>query len=94
MAGKNNRGKRSDKKVKAVPKNKIAAKLAQSGKNLKSFFVNLKAELKRVSWPDRKRLVQSTATVLAICIIAGIILFAVDTIVGGILEGIGFYTPG
>lgn len=91
MAGKNNRGKRTDKKVKAVPKNKFVAKTAQTGKKLKNFFANMKAELKRVVWPDRKRLIQSTATVLAICIMAGIILFLVDTLVGGILENIGFY---
>lgn len=93
MAGKDNRGKKNDKKVKAVPKNKFAAKIAQTGKNLKNFFANMKAELKRVVWPDRKRLIQSTATVLAICVIAGIILFVVDSVVGGILEGIGFYAP-
>lgn len=64
------------------------------GKRLLNFFANLKAELKRVIWPDRKKLIHSTVTVLAICIMAGIFLFLVDTGLGAILEGIGFYGKG
>lgn len=60
-------------------------------KRLVNFFTNLKSELKRVVWPDRKKLVQSTVTVLVICILAGITLFIVDSVLGGILNGIGFY---
>ncbi len=60
-------------------------------KRLVTFFTNLKAELKRVVWPDRKKLIQSTLTVLVICILAGLTLFIVDSVLGGILNGIGFY---
>jgi preprotein translocase subunit SecE len=72
---------------------KIAALAVRMWKKLKNFFINLKAELKRVVWPDKKRLIQNTATVLAICVIAGLILFLVDSLLGGILDGIGFYAP-
>lgn len=72
---------------------KIIAGFAKIGKNLKMFFVNLKTELKRVIWPDRKRLIQSTATVLAICIFAAVLLFIVDSALSAILNGINFYTP-
>lgn len=73
---------------------KIGAFIVRIAKRLKNFFISLKAELKRVIWPDRKRLIQSTATVLAICVIIGVILFIVDNLVGGLLKGIGFYSGG
>lgn len=76
----------------ASPLRKIIMFLPRTGKKLKNFFLSLKAELKRVIWPDRKRLTQSTATVLAICIIVGIILFVVDNLVGGLLNLVGFYS--
>ena len=64
------------------------------GRNLLSFFTNLKAELKRVVWPDRKRLIQSTVTVLVICVMASVSLFIVDSLLGAALNGIGFYNTG
>ncbi|MGI6326732.1 MAG: preprotein translocase subunit SecE [Saccharofermentanales bacterium] len=73
---------------------KTVSFFARTGRRLKNFFVSLKTELKRVIWPDRKRLIQSTATVLAICIIVGIILFIVDTLIGGLLNLVGFYEGG
>ncbi|MDW7659244.1 MAG: preprotein translocase subunit SecE [Bacillota bacterium] len=80
-----------------VPKRNFLQKTAgffvKTGKKLKSFFINLKAELKRVVWPDRKRLIQSTATVLAICVMIGVILFIVDSVLGGTLNALGFYSP-
>jgi preprotein translocase SecE subunit len=48
--------------------------------------------MKRVVWPDRKKLIQSTATVLAICLIIGIALFIIDSVLGGILNSVGFYS--
>lgn len=87
---------RSEKAAKAKPNfiQKVGAIIVRTAKRLKNFFISLKAELKRVIWPDRKRLIQSTATVLAICVIIGVILFVVDSLVGGLLKGIGFYTGG
>lgn len=61
------------------------------GKRFRKFFQDLRAELKRVIWPDRKRLVQSTATVLAICVLIGLILFLMDTSISETLNAIGFY---
>lgn len=72
---------------------KVSAFLAKTVKKLKSFFLSLKAELKRVVWPDRKRLIQSTATVLAICLIIGLILFLIDSFLGVTLNAAGFYNP-
>jgi len=87
---------RSEKTGKSNPNfiQKVGAFIVRTAKRLKNFFISLKAELKRVIWPDRKRLIQSTATVLAICVIIGVILFVVDSLVGGLLKGIGFYGGG
>jgi preprotein translocase subunit SecE len=79
--------KKTDKKIEKKPKKQKP----NIGKRLLSFFSNLKAELKRVVWPDRKRLIQSTVTVLAICVLAGVTLFIVDSVLGAALNGIGFY---
>jgi preprotein translocase SecE subunit len=72
---------------------KVAAFFVTAGKKLKTFFVNLRAELKRSCVPDRKRLIQSTATVLAICLIIGVLLFVIDTVLSGTLNALGFYSP-
>ena len=89
---KDNRMTRSSR-VKRNFLQKTADSIVKIGKKLKNFFVSLKAELKRVVWPDRKRLIQSTATVLAICLMIGILLFVVDSILGGTLNALGFYSP-
>lgn len=95
MADKSISEKRDNKKNKANRNaiQKIIAGFAKTGRGLKTFFANLKAELKRVIWPDRKRLIQSTATVLAICVLAAVLLFIVDSALSAILNGVGFYTP-
>ncbi len=81
---------KNDKKpVKSAEKDKKAK--PNIGRRLVSFFTALKAELKRVVWPDRQKLIQSTITVLAICVIAGATLFVLDTVLGAALNGIGFY---
>lgn len=80
---------KSDKKVKVSEKDKKGK--PSIGKRLSLFFSNLKAELKRVVWPDRKKLIQSTMTVIAIALAAGILLFVLDSLLGAILEGVGFY---
>ncbi|MGI6334613.1 MAG: preprotein translocase subunit SecE [Saccharofermentanales bacterium] len=90
------KGKKPKQKMATTNRNtgavgKTVSFFARTGKRLKNFFVSLKAELKRVIWPDRKRLIQSTATVLAICVIVGIILFIVDSLIGGLLNLVGFY---
>ncbi|MDD2374525.1 MAG: preprotein translocase subunit SecE [Eubacteriales bacterium] len=86
---KDNRNSKNGKKTPG----KVGAFFTRTGKGLKKFFSNLKAELKRVIWPDKKRLIQSTATVLFICLAAAIILFVVDTLLNTVLEGVGFYSP-
>ncbi len=61
------------------------------GKKIAKFFVELKAELKKVVWPDRKKLTQSTITVVMICLFAAIFIFSVDKILSGFLGAVGFF---
>lgn len=87
MADKNEK----NTKTKRNALQKFGAFFVRLAKRLKSFLINLKSELKRVVWPDRKRLIQSTATVLAICVLVSVILFVVDTVLRQSLDAVGFY---
>lgn len=49
-------------------------------KEKKSFFKDMKAELKKVSWPTFKQLVNSTVAVLTIVITIAVIVFVLDLI--------------
>lgn len=60
---------------------------------IKNFFSNLITELKRVVWPDKKKLKQNTATVLVIIIAAAALIWAFDTLINFILTSTGFYAP-
>jgi len=53
-------------------------------KNNKSFFKELKAELKKVTWSTPKQLVNSTIGVIVIVIIVAIIVFVLDLTFDGI----------
>lgn len=83
--------KNEKKQVKAMDREKERKAKPNIGKRLVSFFTSLKAELKRVVWPDRQKLIHSTITVLAICVIAGVTLFLLDSALGAALNGVGFY---
>ena len=46
----------------------------------KKFFKEFKEELKRVSWPTRKQLVNNTIAVVSIVVIVAVIVFVLDVI--------------
>jgi len=48
--------------------------------NKKSFFKDFKAELKRVSWPTPKQLVNNTVAVISIVLIVCAVVFILDVI--------------
>lgn len=70
---------------------KESGKIALLFHRIGRFFVELRSELKRVVWPDRKKLISSTVIVLAIVVSAGLFLWLVDSLLMGILNGVGFY---
>ncbi len=54
-------------------------------------FLDIRSELKKVIWPDRRKLVSSTMTVVAICLVFGIVIWVVDGILSLVLESVGFF---
>lgn len=53
---------------------------------------DIRGELKRVVWPDKKKLKQSTATVLAIILMFMVLIYIVDVAIRGIFTTTGFYS--
>ena len=69
----------------------MAEKTEKSSK--KSWFDGLKAEFKKIIWPDRKSLVKQTGAVVAVSIVLGMIIAIMDFIFQygvDILVNIGF----
>ncbi len=60
--------------------NKEAKTKKENSKNKKSFFKDFKAELKKVSWPTLKQLINNTIAVITIVIITAVIVFALDVV--------------
>ena len=58
----------------------------------KSFFKGLKAEFKKIIWPDRKTVIKESGVVLVVTVVLGAVIFVVDLLVklglGAILGGI------
>ena len=52
----------------------------ENSKNKKSFFKDFKAELKKVSWPTPKQLVNNTVAVITIVLITAVIVFVLDIV--------------
>lgn len=50
----------------------------KNSKQKKSFFKDVKAELKKVTWPTTKQVVNNTVGVIVIVIITAIIVFILD----------------
>lgn len=63
------------------------------GARFKRFFSSIRSEIKKVVWPDKEKLIQSTATVLMIILAAAVVLWAFDSIINLVLTSVGFYTP-
>ncbi len=54
----------------------------KAGKTKKpSWFKNLKAEFKKIIWPDKKTLAKQTVAVIACSVVLGIIIAVVDMII-------------
>lgn len=53
----------------------------KTGKYFRSLFL----EMKKVNWPTRKQLVTSTISVIIYCVIVGVVIALLDTVVGTLL---------
>jgi len=66
--------------AKEVNKEKKTDKKVKSEKDKKSFAKDFKAELKKVSWPTPKQLVNNTAIVIVIVLITAALVFVLDVV--------------
>ena len=80
MAKEVNKEKTVKKKPAKSAENKAKKVTKTDKKEKKSFFKEFKAELKRVSWPTMKQLVNNTSAVIAIVLLVSAIVFVLDVV--------------
>ena len=68
----------------AKKESKAINKKEKNSKDKTSFFKSFKAELKKVSWPTPKQLVNNTIAVVVIVLILAVIVFVLDFAFEGI----------
>ena len=54
-------------------------------RKLKKTFTDIRLELKRVTWPTWRELINYTVTVLAVCAVMGALIYVLDLILARIL---------
>ena len=69
-----------ENKEKKVAKTTEKKTVKTEKKENKHFFKEFKAELKRVSWPTMKQLVNNTTAVIAIVLLVSAIVFILDVV--------------
>ncbi|WP_425449461.1 preprotein translocase subunit SecE [Dethiothermospora halolimnae] len=57
-----------------------------AGKRLSNFFRGVKAELKKVSWPNKKELINNTGIVIAMCVLVAAIVGLFDSAIQALLK--------
>ena len=62
----------------AKKESKALNKKEKNSKDKKSFFKSFKGELKKVSWPTPKQLVNNTIAVIVIVVVIAVIVFVLD----------------
>ena len=48
------------------------------GKAVAGFFKGIVSEIKKVTWPTKKQVVSNTLSVLAFCLVVGVIIWLAD----------------
>jgi preprotein translocase subunit SecE len=61
----------------------------QTRPGLKAYFKSVKAEFKKISWPDRKSTVRQSIAVVFISVVVGLIIAVIDYVVQ---YGVNFLT--
>ncbi len=80
MAKEVNKEKKVEKTPAKSAENKAKKVAKTDKKEKKNFFKEFKAELKRVSWPTMKQLVNNTSAVIAIVLLVSAIVFVLDVV--------------
>ena len=68
----------AEKQKEKKPANPNGNIFVRAGKAIKKFCKDIKGEIKKIVWPDKKTVLKSTAVVLAVVAICGLAIFAVD----------------
>ncbi|MBQ4630883.1 MAG: preprotein translocase subunit SecE [Clostridia bacterium] len=55
-----------------------AAKKKKSGNRITRFFKEVKSEMKKVVWPTKKQVIKNTLIVIAVVLLIGIVIWALD----------------
>lgn len=55
---------------------------ANAGAPKKSWYKGLKAEFKKIIWPDKKTIIRETIAVIVVTIILGLIIAVLDYAIG------------
>ena len=76
----------AEKQKEKKPANPNGNIFVRAGKAIKKFCKDIKGEIKKIVWPDRKTVLKSTAVVLAAVAICGLAIFAVDQLLALLLS--------
>ncbi len=76
----------AEKQKEKKPANPNGNIFVRAGKAIKKFCKDIKGEIKKIVWPDRKTVLKSTAVVLAVVAICGLAIFAVDQLLAFLLS--------
>ncbi len=69
-----------------MTENARTSKLAEFRKKFVRFFKDIRTELKKVIWPTRKQLINSTVSVLLICLLIGAVIWISDAVLGMLID--------
>jgi preprotein translocase subunit SecE len=69
-----------------MTENARTSKLAEFNKKFVRFFKDIRTELKKVIWPNRKQLINSTISVLLICLLVGAVIWVSDYVLGVLIN--------
>ncbi len=76
----------AEKKKEKKPANPNGNIFVRAGKAIKKFCKDLKGEVKKIVWPDRKTVLKSTLVVLVAVAVCGLAIFAVDQLLALLLS--------
>jgi preprotein translocase SecE subunit len=55
----------------------------------RDFFVDVKEQVQKITWPDQEQLKSSTGVILAFVAMVAVIIFGMDLVVRTVLELVG-----
>ena len=55
---------------------------------IKKFFEDVTKEMKKVTWPTRPELMESTKVVIVVCLVLAGFAYAIDMIINQVIKGI------